>query len=201
MQHIILFSYVYLCFHIFSTALHLAALDCPPKRAQQVTTLLLIAGANLNALSEDEKTPECIAEEKQNEGFLAAVSEFRNVHNDAALRSKWQALQDELNTNYCFQVNTKNRGMVEQFEAKFTLPNFLFTDQTRTGNMPEEMQIHEHQIRPLTATGFEDMDGLEAISCLSFSMEQALINKERRDRLMERFDPDFKPVVIEKFKK
>eukprot|EP01032_Pedospumella_encystans_P008508 gene8508-10093_t len=184
-----------------SLALHLAALDCPPKRAQMVTMLLLIAGASLSARCEESKTPEEIAVEKKNEGFLTALEEFKNVRQDKALQQKWRALQDELNAHYCFQTNSKTRGSVEHFEAKFTLPNFLFTDETRTGNMPDGLQIHEHQIRPLTATGYDDMDGLEAISCLSFSMEQAIINKERRDRLMERFDPNFKPVELEKFQK
>lgn len=163
--------------------------------------LLLIAGASLSALCEESKTPEEIALEKKNEGFLNALEEFKNVRQDKALQQKWRALQDELNAHYCFQTNSKTRGNVEHFEAKFTLPDFLFTDQTRTGNMPDGLQIHEHQIRPLTATGYDDMDGLEAISCLSFSVEQAIINKERRDRLMERFDPNFKPVELEKFQK
>lgn len=177
-------------------ALHLAALDCPKQRSYEVTTLLLLGGAKLSAISEDRRTPFQIAEASQNEGFLSAYTDFTNARDNPIILNKLKSLRDNLNKHYCFQTNTKTRGTVEHFEAKFTLPDFLFLDTDRTGNIPEELCIHEHQIRPLTRTGFTDMEGLEAISCLSFTMDQALINKHRRERLLELAEPDFKPSHI-----
>ena len=86
---------------------------------------------------------------------------------------------------------------MEHFEAKFNLPEFLFTDSFRTGNIPEELKIHEHQIRPLTSKAFSDMEGKEAIHALSFSMDQAQVNKHRRERLLEVADPNFKPAHLQ----
>lgn len=90
----------------------------------------------------------------------------------------------------------KTRGVVEPFEAKFTLPDFLFIDTARTGNIPDELTIHEHQIRPLAKAGFSQMDGLESISCLAFSKDQAQINKHRRERLLEHAEKDFRPAHV-----
>lgn len=176
--------------------MHLAALDCPKKKAQEIATLLIVAGANQSALNEDGKTPHVIATEVNNEGYLAAYEEFKSARKDEAVLAKLSALKDDLNKNYCLQKNTKTRGTVEHFDAKFTLPEFLFHDHTRTGNIPDELRIHEHQIRPLTSTGFADMAGMEALHCLSFTTEQALVNKHRRERLLELADPDFQPASV-----
>lgn len=179
------------------TALHLAALDCPKKQAQEIALLLLVAGANQAALSEDGKTPFAIATEVKNEHYLAAHNEFKSARTDKAVLARLTALKDNLNKNYCLQTNTKTRGTVERFDAKFTLPEFLFHDHTRTGNIPDELKIHEHQIRPLTSTGFTAMDGLEALNCLNFTVDQALVNKHRREHLLEMADPNFKPATVD----
>jgi hypothetical protein len=161
-----------------------------------VTTLLFLGGAKANALSEDKRTPLQIAKENNNEGFQQAFSDFKNARDNKMIHSRLTNLREHLNKNYCFQTNTKTRGTVEHFEAKFILPEFLFMDTARTGNIPDELHIHEHQIRPLTRTGFHEMEGLEAINCLSFTMDQALINKQRRERLLERAEADFKPAPV-----
>jgi ankyrin repeat protein len=177
-------------------ALHLAALDCPKQRAYEVATLLFIGGARHTAVSEDRRTPVQIAKDVRNDEFLSAYADYKRARDDTVILQKLTKLRDHLNAKYCFQTNTKIRGTVEHFEAKFTLPDFLFMDTARTGNMPEELQIHEHQIRPLTKTGFNDMEGLEAINCLTFSVDQALINKHRRERLLEHAEKDFQPVHV-----
>ena len=161
-----------------------------------ITTILLIAGASKTVLSGDNKTALTIAQETGNEGFLSAYEDFRRVRDDKLVLAKLSALREDLNKNYCFQVNTKTRGTVEHFQAKFTLPDFLFHDTARTGNIPDDMRIHEHQIRPLTRSGFDEMEGMEALNCLAFSFDQANINKHRRERLMELGDPSFKPVHL-----
>jgi ankyrin repeat protein len=154
---------------LLHTALHLAALDCPKRVTHEITTLLFLGGARSTATSEDKRTPVQIARETNNEEFLHAYNDFRGARDNPIALEKLTKLRDYLNKNYCFQTNTKTRGTVEHFEAKFTLPEFLFMDTARTGNIPEELQIHEHQIRPLTRTGFKEMEGREAINCLAFS--------------------------------
>ena len=176
--------------------MHLAALDCPERSVFEITTLLLLGGARHTVVGDDKRTPIQIAKDKNNTAFLSAYNDFRKARDDQDIFNKLTALRNQLNTDYCFQTNTKTRGTVEHFDAKFTLPDFLFLDTARTGNMPDDMQIHEHQIRPLTNTGFREMEGKEAINCLSFSVDQALINKHRRERLLEKAETDFKPVHV-----
>lgn len=75
-------------------------------------------------------------------------------------------------------------GKVIPFEAKFPLPNFLF-EAGRTGNIPDELTIHEHQIKPLVQSGYHDMRRLEALACLNFTKQESLSNLQRREHLVE----------------
>jgi hypothetical protein len=188
-------SFLFLAF-ISYIALHLAALDCPKKCARDIAILLFIAGANLTARGDDNKTPLELAQESKNEGFLAAYADFSMAREDQTILATLNDLRNDLNKKYCFQVNAKTRGSVEHFHAPFQLPDFLFTDTKRTGNIPEELLIHEHQIKPMAQTGLKDKIGLDSIHCLAFTLDQALINKQRRERLLEQSDPDFKPVYL-----
>ena len=164
----------------------------------EVTTILLVGGASTTALSGDNKTPFEIAEEAKNEGFISAYSDFIQSKEDNHKMMKITALKEELNKKYCIQKNTLTRAQVSAFDAKFELPDFLFTDTAKVGNIPIDLQIHEHLIKPLTKAGFDDMEGMEAISCLAFSKDQAMTNKHRRERLMELGDPNFRPVNLKK---
>mmetsp|Transcript_5 Transcript_5/g.9 ORF Transcript_5/g.9 Transcript_5/m.9 type:complete len:269 (-) Transcript_5:87-893(-) len=188
------------------TALHLAALDCPRESVYEITIILLVAGAALSVRCNEQKTAYTIALEFNNEGFLKAYDEFSRLRQDEELLNRFKSMRDDLNEKYCHQINTKVRGTVEQFETKFTLPEFLFEDTTRSGNIPPELKIHEHQIKPLAMTAFESMEGKDAIWCLTFSTDQAVVNKQRRERLLEISDPnlprdEIKPILEQRGKR
>jgi len=203
-MELLLYEQTYLHFGI---ALHLAALDSPKKTVQEVTAVLLLAGLDTAALSSDNKTALEMAENVKNEGFLSTYKEYHGMYSDETVMQKYEALKEDLNTRYCFQVNTKTRGDVAShnslsfcsellsskryatgtvipFEAKFPLPDFLF-EAGRTGNIPDELTIHEHQIKPLVQSGYHDMRRLEALACLNFTKQESLNNLQRREHLVE----------------
>lgn len=98
-------------------ALHLAALDSPKKTVQEVTAVLLLAGLDTAALSSDSKNALEIAESVMNEGFLSTYKEYHGMFSDEAVMQKYEALKEDLNARYCFQVNTKTRGDVAPYSS------------------------------------------------------------------------------------
>ena len=98
-----------------------------------------------------------------------------------------------LGSKYSLQVTQKTRGTVNPLAIRqhFNIPEFLLEEQEGFGNMPEGMSIHEHQIKPLTNLGFQDMSGAESLQCLQFSREQAILNIQRREQLCRTFDKEF----------
>lgn len=175
------------------TALHLAAMECPRRVAKECTMLLLLGGIDpMVRSSEEDQTAMQMARALNNGECLAAINEFKAARSNDEIKQKLISLRDGLIKKYRFQSNTMVAGKLGDIDAGFKFPEFLFEEE-RVGNVPNELAIHEHHIRPLVETGFYDMNGMEAMRCLEFSNEQAQVNKMRRDRLMASADPTFKP--------
>eukprot|EP01036_Dinobryon_divergens_P027499 gene27498-36283_t len=127
---------------------------------------------------------------------------------------------------YNFQPDAKiYRRTVEKWDAEFSLPEFLF-ERERVGYIPRELTIHEHQIRPLIEEGFDihninkhseefqliqqEINGIsegdtpqtsttvQALRCLDFARDQAMVNRDRRRKLLTESAPDWSsPLQVE----
>ena len=167
------------------TALHLAGLDCPPGVCKEITTILLVAG-----LEPEEtrchmgKSAEDLAQAEGNTPFLDALYEFRNRKEPG--NEKNDKILDELKATllerYTFIHNPTM--MIEKWKANFKVPAFVFEDH-RKGELPEGLRIHEHLIAPLIDEGFSLKTGVDALKCIDFAREQALINEDRRAVLLQ----------------
>lgn len=170
-------------------ALHLAASECPRIRAKDITLLLLIVGTDISIRSAEGKTAHQMALESNNTAVLSAYEEFNNVRHgrDPVLKAKFQKQFTILKTDYTFQITTKTRPAADPKNIKqhFEIPDFLLEDQDHVGNIPDELVIHEHHIKPLASVGFKEMTGTEALQCLEFTREQAIANLHRREQVMK----------------
>jgi hypothetical protein len=148
------------------------------------------------------------ARRKEEEVFAKRYGDSRSNKPTAVapttITSKYVQMLNELRDKYSYQEKARVRLSAQSplvpWESGFSLPPFLF-DHMRTGLLPickgvgkdgngeEQMRIHEQQILPLAEEGFFDLEGVEAIRCLSFAREQALLNKDRRARLVAESDP------------
>lgn len=167
----------------------MAACECPRIRAKEITLLLLIVGTDISIRSAEGKTAHQLALESGNTAVLSAYEEFNNVRHgkDPVLKAKFQKQFSILKTEYTFQVTTKTRPAADAKNIKqhFEIPDFLLEEQDHHGNIPEELIIHEHHIKPLAEVGFLDMTGSEALQCLQFTREQAIANLHRREQVMK----------------
>ena len=84
---------------------------------------------------------------------------------------------------------------VEKWNANFIIPNFIFDESKRYGELPEGMTIHEQHIGPLIDEGYYSKGGVDALHCIEFAKDQAELNLRRReDLLMTRVEDDWEPV-------
>ena len=170
------------------TALHLAALDAPKWCAKDITQLLLIAGLERTRRCNDGLTPEELAAASKNEASLEAFAAFDRQESDANIRAEHQKIRDVLLEKYTFIHNpTMNVDVEKSFQ--FPAPDFLF-DKQRIGYVPPGMRIHENQIDPLRQEAFASMAGIPALRALDFSVQQADINRKRREQLLVKGDTE-----------
>ena len=66
----------------------------------------------------------------------------------------------------------------------FSVPQQL-VDENATWNLPDNMQIYEHNINSLAVEGFVRMEGTRSYKLLDYIEGQATINMQRRDRLVK----------------
>ena len=95
---------------------------------------------------------------------------------------------------------------VEKWNANFIVPDFVYDETKRYGELPEGMIIHEQHIAPLVDEGYYSKGGVDALHCIEFAKEQAEANLRRReDLLMTRVEDTWEPVdrdaIIESQKK
>ena len=180
------------------TALHLAAYDCVESRTKEITTILLVAGLDTEDMCNYGKTSKELAMEEDKPEFLAALKEFeeRDQVGNEKIKKKLDTLKETLLDKYAYIHNpTMN---VEKWNATFTVPSHIYEEQ-RVGEIPEGMYIHEHQIKPLIEEGYSLMSGVEALNCIEFAKDQANINEDRREKLLQADSKsDWEPVDIDK---
>ena len=170
------------------TALHLAALDAPKWCAKELTRLLLIAGLDRSSLCNEGHTPEALAAANGNEASLAAFTEFDMRESNSSLSALHLDIVKTLQDKYTFihdpTMNVEETSMTKgRHKTTFSVPEFLY-DKQRVGFIPEGMRIHENQIDPLRQEAFNSMKGIPALRALDFSVEQADINRKRREKLL-----------------
>eukprot|EP01038_Epipyxis_sp_PR26KG_P014377 gene14377-19284_t len=90
--------------------------------------------------------------------------------------------REKLFNDHCVDITMRSRA--GKLKTDFPVPHFVFEKQ-RTGYIPPELSIHEHHIKPLMETGYSAMKGTDALHCLRFSREQALLNEKRREDLVK----------------
>lgn len=176
------------------TALHLAALDAPKWCAKELTRLLLIAGLDRSSLCNDGHTPEALAAANGNEASLEAFVEFDARESNSKISAQHLDIEKALRDKYTFihdpTMNVEETSMTKgRHKAAFPVPEFLY-DKQRVGFIPEGMRIHENQIDPLRQEAFGSMTGIPALRALDFSVEQADINRKRREMLLRAGDVD-----------
>eukprot|EP01031_Cornospumella_fuschlensis_P025312 gene25311-30565_t len=166
------------------TALHLAAMDCPKAKVKDITTLLILTGADPRVADNRGRSAYSMAKECSNEGFLEAVQEYIDVRNGTKDASEMKDFFDGLVAKYRFFSSERPRQTDADFLASlpFQAPDFLHLVE-RVGQLPPELSIHEHNIVPLAKHGFEQMKGVESLRCLKYAEEQAEANRQRREKL------------------
>lgn len=168
------------------SALHLAAMDCPADKVLEITRILLIAGADPRAEDDKGRSAYYIAREQHNQAFLDSVQEYVEVRNGSRDAAEYTEMYNALVSRYqFFAVGQQTRQLDAAFFASlpFIPPDFLKAKQ-RVGQLPAELSIHEHQIIPLAEHAFHKKKGVDALKTLQYAQEQAEINQQRRERLV-----------------
>ena len=180
------------------SAYHLACMDCPKWSQSDIITLLLICGIDTSIKDVDGKIGDDYVQ--NNEEIVETIKKFNNAEHDPpymrTLQNIWEKLQDQ----YTFKANEDISWEVDQSlqnttKNKFPLPKYLFHKE-RVGYLPSGLKIHEHHIEPLAKSGF-DLRGQQAIHCIEFSREQAIVNQDRREKLLLKADNSWKPLSVE----
>jgi hypothetical protein len=179
------------------TALHLVAMECScPKAASEITTILLLAGAD--PLIEDLKSRNAyhaaIEVTNTNSGrqaFLDALQHYIEVRKGCRDATEYQEKFTALTKKYRFFSENISRQLDADFlkSLPFLPPDFLICKE-RVGRLPVELSVHEHHIMPLANHGFVEKRGVDALRCLQFTQEQAELNAARRERLANASDPN-----------
>lgn len=174
------------------TALHLAAMDCPDYSVKEITFILMSMRVDVNIRCLLNKTAHELAIESNNTGFLEVYDRFLHCINSERdeLDEEITQLHDQLAASYAFRPEATL--FVKPFKANFPVPKFLFKKE-RYGSIPYGLTVHEHQIEPLTETGFDLLRGTNSLHCIQFSLAQAEINEKRREKLVQTFDETFEP--------
>ncbi|RYG95587.1 hypothetical protein EON65_55740 [archaeon] len=159
-------------------------MECPNASVKEITTLLIITGADPRVSDNRGRSAYSIAKEGNNEGFLEAVQEYIDVRNGNKDAADIKDLYNGLVAKYCFFSSERARQSDADFLSSlpFQAPDFLHLVE-RVGQLPPELSIHEHNIVPLAKHGFDNMKGLESLRCLKYAEEQAEANQQRREKL------------------
>ena len=175
------------------TALHMAAAETYEDVAEEITMLCLIVGMDQNAKDEDGYTPQELAVKERNVAALEAFKKFSEKDDDEKIFDRLMKTKQMLLDKYTFIHNpTMN---VEKWNANFIVPDFVFDESKRYGELPEGMTIHEQHIGPLVDEGYYSKGGVDALHCIEFAKDQAELNLRRReDLLMTRVEDDWEPV-------
>jgi len=178
------------------SALHLAAIDCPKSKCQQIVFVLLAMNVNTSLQCKEGKTAHDLALENNNTEFLATYSRFENSsdldNEDSKLRRDVQSLREALSTKYAFAKQCTL--YVKPFRTNFPMPKFIFSNELRNGSIPLECKLHEGQLKPLIETSFSNIRSTSnSIRALQFAIEEADTHAVRRMKLVNAQDPTFDP--------
>lgn len=185
------------------TALHMCS-ECYEDTAEEITRLCLLVGMDQNAVDDDGNTPKELALKERNIACLRAYDEFAQKDKDESIFKRLMRIKQMLLDKYTFIHNpTMN---VEKWNANFIVPDFVFDETKRYGELPEGMIVHEQHIGPLIDEGYYAKGGVDALHCIEFAKDQAEANLRRReDLLMTRVEDTWEPVdraaIIEERKK
>jgi hypothetical protein len=110
------------------------------------------------------------------------------------LQEQYAQIRKSLKENYCYQLEPHARVSVDEM-AGICGPEFsrITNAEERIARLPPGMTVHEQHISPITKFAFNQLEGVPAMKCLGFSRDQALINRERRARLIKESNPDWQP--------
>jgi hypothetical protein len=163
-------------------------MDCPAWSARKITLILLVAGIDKNIRSNDGRLAFELAEANTSKEAFLAFQDFESEDND--MRLSLEKMKEELDEKYTFKRLL--RLNVEEFNANFEVPDFIYEKQ-RAGGIPQELTIFEHQIKPL-------MDGISmtavvpgALNCLVFTKNEAVLNQRRRLQILQSGDATWQP--------
>jgi hypothetical protein len=118
------------------------------------------------------------------------------------IKKQLNLLREELAETYTFGGDDQvewNATIKVPKKAQFEIPSFVHEKQ-RTGYVPKGMEIHEQFITPLTNEGF-NLEGVPALNTLEYTKGQSLINQHRRELLVSRGNPEWKPLRLEEKEK
>lgn len=174
------------------SALHLAALDCPPWVATEITLLLLVMGVDPMKPDKDGRLAIELAQENPNQESLLAFEEVEKALAQPGLQAKHGRLKSHLMKKYHFERQPKREVTTDWVEG-FPVPDILLASQGRMPSLPVGMKLHERMLKPLIEEG-DAMEGITAYKCLRFATEEATANQDRRESLIKASDPDWVPV-------
>jgi hypothetical protein len=134
------------------TALHMAAAECYDDVAEEITTLCLIVGMDQTLRDEDGNTAHDLAVKEKNLGAMRAFDTFAKKDDDEAIYKRLMRIKENLLDKYTFIHNPSMN--VEKWNANFVVPDFVFDETKRYGELPEGMIIHEQHIGQLVDEGY-----------------------------------------------
>lgn len=197
-------SALYLQSNLGYTALHLAALDCPPWGVREITYLLLLSFTDYSALSVDGRTAIEIAHDEKNQTFIDLYNNFTAPIMDAALHERVNHSRHTLKSKYTYRMPE----IPKKLKTKFELPppdeddpedNEMGPKMRHSKRVPAQMLIPEHEVLPLVSHGDTNMRGLQALKCMKFAIDQAEKNADRRLALVNKFNNSVEALDVQKY--
>jgi hypothetical protein len=183
---------------------------------------LLLAGADPKPTDKHGDTPYKLAKDNDNECFVSTFLKYVDARKGVSDFTPFKATLEKMKYQFVVQAmpagqtaNTvtsmsshdsvlstlrkakkNNPALTPLQTAGFPVPEYLENTPPRIAEKPFELAVHEHNIAPLTSTGFNDLQGVDSLRCLSFATSQALLNAERRERLVRAANPNLEHVPI-----
>lgn len=184
--------------------MHLAAIECPHSSAAEITLILLLCGIDFKLTDVKGKTAYDLAKQKANSGFVDSYRTYIDVLRGKSDAAPYRDLLLQLKTKYDLHPPVPRTAQDDHNDHLIQLFRHVHDEELhgeveRVGEKPVELKIHEHLILPMSTHGLHQDISMDALHTMEFAEHEAIVNAERRKKLMEAtgesfitLDPHFK---------
>lgn len=168
----------------------MAALECPHIVAAEITLILLLCGVDYKLTDVKGKTAYDLAKQKGNSAFVDSYRTYIDVLRGKSDATPFRDQLLQLKTKYDLHPPVPQTAKDEHNDHLIQLFRHVHDKELqgeveRVGDKPVELKIHEHLILPMSTYGLNQAISMDVLHTMEFAEHEAIVNAERRKKLME----------------